>query len=303
MAGKDEKDSVSDTPMDMLGPFGSLFEAQNKAMRDMMAGVFQTTGAADAGTQSALPLSQLLPTNVGSEELGEWAKAGAELQQMWLEFVTSQAQSAAQRAEEPSNLLDPRQWLMVAQSMAKQLPQSFEAPAKLAQESMQLWQGVLGNLASSFGHGAETPEPAGQTLPRTDRRFADPAWREIPAFALLHQTYLMLAEYFKQSAASIEGLDKEKKQQLEFAVEALSEALSPANFLLTNPVVMKRTVETKGQNLVRGMRHLITDLKRGQLSHTDPNAFTLGKNLASTPGKVVQRNAAVSADPVFTGDG
>ena len=63
--------------------------------------------------------------------------------------------------------------------------------------------------------------------------------------------------------------------------------MSPANFLLTNPVVLKRTLETKGQNLVRGMRHLITDLERGQLTHTDPDAFTLGENLAATPGKVV----------------
>ncbi len=287
MAGKDEKDSGSDTPMDMLASFGSLFELQSKAMRDMMAGVFKGPGAADTQTQAALPLSELLPTNVSSEELGEWTRAGAELQQMWLEFVAGQAQSAAQRAADPKNLFDPGQWLMVAQSMAKQVPQSFEAPAKLAQESMQLWQGVLGNLVSSVGPGTETPEAAEHVLPRKDKRFADPAWREIPAFALLHQTYLMLAEYFKQSAASIEGLDSEKKQQLVFAVEALSEALSPANFLLTNPVVMKRTVETKGQNLVRGMRHLITDLRRGQLTHTDPDAFTLGKNLASTPGKVV----------------
>ena len=92
---------------------------------------------------------------------------------------------------------------------------------------------------------------------------------------------------WQQGIPSIRLTNKEKKQQLVFAVEALSEALSPANFLLTNPVVMKRTVETKGQNLVRGMRHLITDLKRGQLTHTDPDAFTLGENLAATPGKVV----------------
>ena len=131
-------------------------------------------------------------------------------------------------------------------------------------------------------------EGSGETgLPRKDRRFSDPAWSAHPAYALMHQTYLMVAEYFREAAASMEGIDKEKKLQLKFAVDALTEAMSPANFMATNPVVMKRTVETKGQNLVSGMRHLITDLKRGQLTHTDPDAFKLGENLAATPGKVV----------------
>ena len=122
---------------------------------------------------------------------------------------------------------------------------------------------------------------------RKDRRFADPAWQDHPAFMLIHQTYLMLAEYFRKSAIELEGLDAEKQRQLQFAVSALSDAMSPGNFLLTNPVVLKRTMETKGQNLVRGMRHLIADLTRGQLTHSDPDAFTLGENLAATPGKVV----------------
>src|SRR3546814_3221198 len=90
----------------------------------------------------------------------------------------------------------------------------------------------------------------------------------------------MLAEFFTRSARQAEGIAPEKKQQLEFAVNSLVDALSPSNFLATNPVVLKRTIETRGQNLVKGMRHLITDLKRGQLTHTDPDAFTLGVNLA-----------------------
>ena len=85
----------------------------------------------------------------------------------------------------------------------------------------------------------------------------------------------------------MEGLDKAKRQQLEFAVSALAEAMSPDNFIALNPVVMKRTMETKGANLVRGMQHLVNDMKRGQLTHTDPDAFKLGENLAASPGKVV----------------
>ncbi len=262
-----------------FAPFTTLLEQQGKAMRDMFA------SASASGSTTPPTLAEFMPQGVAATDLAQWAKASAELQQMWLEFMAHQAKSAAQTATDGKNMLDPAQWLMVSQSMAKQLPTgSLEAPARLAQESLELWKGVLGRFAGSIG----ASEPSGDAeMPRKDRRFADPAWREQPAFALLHQTYLMLAEYFRDAAANMKGLDSEKRRQLQFAVGALSEAMSPDNFLLSNPVVMKRTVETKGQNLVRGMRHLINDLKRGQLTHTDPNAFTLGENLAASPGKVV----------------
>jgi polyhydroxyalkanoate synthase len=228
------------------------------------------------------------PIQIDPAELGEWAKAGGELQQMWLEFAAHQAREQAEKAAQGVNPLDPAQWLVISQSMLQQIPKGlFEAQGRIAQETIQLWQGVAGNLLSQPGSAGEDDAPALPELPRSDRRFADPAWREHPAYAIMHQTYLMLADYFRQSVQSMDGLDAEKRQQLEFAVGALTEAMSPGNFVLTNPVVLKRTMETRGQNLVRGMRHLINDLKRGQLTHTDPDAFTLGENLAATPGKVV----------------
>jgi polyhydroxyalkanoate synthase len=151
---------------------------------------------------------------------------------------------------------------------------------KLLTDSMQLWNALL----SQYQGGSESEEPS---LPRKDRRFADPRWRDQPVFALLHQAYLLYAEQLTQLAENTEGLNPDRKEQLRFATRTLTEALSPANFPLTNPVVLERTLETKGNNLVRGMEHLLTDIKRGQLTHTDPNAFELGRNIAMTPGKVV----------------
>ncbi|HSF11951.1 MAG TPA: class I poly(R)-hydroxyalkanoic acid synthase [Erythrobacter sp.] len=250
-----------------------FFTMQNDALRDMMPG----TGA-----------SALMAPAFDAGELGEWASTGAQLQQLWLDFVTHQATAAAEKAAKGANPLDPAQWMVLAQSMLGQMPKGLaEAQAKLAQDQLQLWSGVMERFVSGAASGGlgESPDPA--ALPRTDRRFADPAWREHPAFVLLHQTYLMLADYFRTSVKGMDGIDPAKRQQLEFAVGALAEAMSPDNFLALNPVVLKRTVETKGANLVRGMQHLINDLKRGQLTHTDPNAFRLGENLAATPGKVV----------------
>lgn len=250
-----------------------FFGMQANAMRDMMSG---------AGIES------LLPQGTGADELGEWASASAQLQQMWLEFAAHQSKAATEKAAMGSNMLDPAQWLVISQSMFSQLPQGlFAAQAKLAQDQLQLWQGVMERFVSGASGGAMTEAPDVAALPKSDRRFADPAWREHPAFVLLHQTYLMLAEYFRTSVKAMDGLDKAKRQQLEFAIGALTEAMSPDNFVALNPVVMKRTVESRGQNLVRGMQHLINDMKRGQLTHTDPDAFRLGENLAATPGKVV----------------
>jgi polyhydroxyalkanoate synthase len=258
-----------------------FLDMQGEAMRELFANAL-------GGQFGPEQLKGMMPQGVDPGELGEWASAATQLQQLWLDFAAYQATQAAEKATKGATPLDPAQWLTISQGMLGQMPKGlFEAQAKLTQDSLQLWQGVAQSFLSGAATGAasEAPDPA--SLPKNDRRFADPAWREHPAFLLLHQTYLMLAEYFKGAVKNMQGLDPVKRQSLEFAVSALAEAMSPDNFLLTNPVVMKRTVETRGANLVRGMQHLINDLKRGQLTHTDPDAFRLGENLAATPGKVV----------------
>ena len=156
----------------------------------------------------------------------------------------------------------------------------------LQEQAAQLgdWQEIAAKGAPIWSEFAERLKPAEH---RDDKRFADPAWREQPFFDLLHQTYLMLAEQLTALADTAEGLAPDKREQLRFAVAAATDALSPDNFALTNPVALNKAIETKGASLVKGLEHLIADLARGQLSHTDPHAFTLGENIAITPGKVV----------------
>ncbi len=251
-------------------PFRAFFDMQGEAMREMMRMV-TPEGLA------SLPQGMAGGQQFNPGDLGEWASAANQLQAMWLHFVKEKAQDAAGK----SSAFDPNQLMLMAQSLTRQMPASpLEAAQKFAGDAMAVWQSAFAGLAA--GDNAQPADP-----PRKDRRFADPAWQEHPAFALLHQTYLMLAEYFTRAVNEVDGIDKEKRRQLEFAVTSLVEAMSPDNFILTNPVVLKRTMETKGQNLVRGMQHLINDLKRGQLTHTDSDAFTLGENLAASPGKVI----------------
>lgn len=258
----DPKDFLKDSGE----PFRAFFDMQGEAMSEMM-GEFGMPGMENSAKLTG--------------DAGEFAQVAREIQSMWFEFMADRTQGAGSG----SNPFDPAQWLTLAQGMAKQMPTDpIETAQKMAKDSMEIWQGVLGSFIGGVT-GENKPEV--DPLPRTDRRFAAEEWRAHPAFALLHQTYLMMAEYFVGAAKQVEGIAPEKRKQLEFATTALVDAMSPDNFILTNPVVLKRTIETKGQNLLKGMRHLINDLKKGQLTHTDAEAFELGVNLAATPGKVV----------------
>jgi len=230
--------------------------------------------------QQFMPGMAPMAPMAGSADMGEWADVSGKLQKMWLEH-----QAAMAASNEPQlALVDPMQWMGAMQNWYSQMPLSEPGTQKqLWEDSLELWTTVLGR----YGVGPEAVTEDERALPRSDRRFADRRWSDQPAFALIHQTYLLLAERLHGMVDEIEGLPESKREQLRFATRAMVEAISPANFPMMNPIVLERTLETKGQNLVKGMEHLTTDLKKGQLTHVDPDAFELGKNIAVTPGKVV----------------
>jgi len=214
--------------------------------------------------------------------IGEWGESARKLQQMWLDFHRQQALPTA-----PMPLMaDPAQWLELMQAWTQQMPLlDPERQQRLMREGFALWSDIASQFQAS---GAGAPGEGGEiTLPRKDRRFADPAWRQQPVFALLHQTYLLLAERIAEAVDAIEGIEQADREQLRFATKSVLDAMSPANFPLTNPIVLERAIETQGQNLARGMERLAADLERGQLTHTDSSAFRVGENIACTPGQVI----------------
>jgi polyhydroxyalkanoate synthase len=127
----------------------------------------------------------------------------------------------------------------------------------------------------------------GEKRETKDRRFAAPEWRDNPLFDTIRQTYLALADKMLGSVEEIEGVDDETRHKLKFAVRNLVDAMSPSNFALTNPQVLKRTIETRGENLLKGLANMLKDIASGQMTQSKPGAFEVGKNLATTPGKVI----------------
>ena len=259
-------DPINDDPP----AFEDLVRQQGETMRALFAPFAPALmGGGTAMTTMAEPA-----------DLQHWGMSAAKLQKMWLDFAAEQGGTAEAALVK---MVDPAKWAALFGEWQKAMPLSaWETQQKLWQDSMSLWTTVLGG----YGLGTAKPDAAPE-LPRTDRRFKDAKWRETPLFALIHQTYLLLSEQLAAMAEQVDGVSPEKKEQIRFMTRVLTDALSPANFPLTNPLVIERTLETRGDNLVRGAEHLITDLKRGQLTHTDPDAFELGRNIAVTPGKVV----------------
>jgi polyhydroxyalkanoate synthase subunit PhaC len=248
-----------------------LFEAMFRAPQQLLAQLMP--GMAAAGEDEA----------VG--ELSQWSAATQRMQRAWHEFQQDKAAESAGWL--PQILTDPAGWQEIGQNWLQGHPLTDpDAQKKLWDDSLALWEGVLGQYG--IGPRAAEKGKGGPALPRKDRRFADPKWREQPFFALVHQTYLLLAEQMLALADQTEGVDPARREQLKFAVRTLVEALSPANFPLTNPLVLQKAVETKGESLAKGFEHLLSDLRQGQLTHVKPGAFKLGENLAATPGKVVR---------------
>jgi len=168
-------------------------------------------------------------------------------------------------------------------------------PARLMQAQFQLWQDYI-NLVNSATRRfmGEEAEPLVSPA-KDDKRFRDPAWQEGAIFDFIKQSYLLSARWIQSVVKNVEGLDEKTAQKVDFYTRQFVDAVAPTNFVLTNPQVLRTTFETGGENLVKGLEHLLEDLERGkgqlQIKMTDPDAFKIGGNIVLTPGKVVYQNA------------
>jgi polyhydroxyalkanoate synthase len=222
----------------------------------------------------------------GAEPL-ELARAMAGIAEQSQRLVADFIARNQERLNEP----DP---LNVGRAFTEMTARLMADPQKLIQAQMSLWQDYM-NLWQNTARrmmGQETEPLIAPT--KDDRRFKDAAWQDNQLFDFIKQSYLLTARWLQNTVDQVDGLDDKTAKKIDFYTRQFVDAMAPSNFVLTNPEVLRATIESRGENLVKGLQHLLADLERGKgklsISMTDYEAFEVGKNIAVTPGKVVFQN-------------
>jgi len=175
----------------------------------------------------------------------------------------------------------------VAEYWLSDSARTADLQARLAKSYLDL----LGSMARRMS--GEAPEPAIEPSPR-DKRFSDPEWKSNQFFDFVLQLYLLTTRWVQELVRDADGLDPQTRRKAEFYALQIINALAPSNFVLTNPDVLRTTVLSSGDNLVRGMKMLAEDIEAGhgtlRVRQSDPSSLTVGVDLALTPGKVIFQN-------------
>lgn len=215
----------------------------------------------------------------------DWWSLALKTQELALNSMGGQVKDAAAYSQDPFSLINPyldwlnhsiREPMHVAQTTA-------EFWSKTTRLYCNVWQSLLGM----------TVEPVIE--PDTgDRRFYDSAWSDHPGYDFIKQLYLLYADLIYQSFNGETPLSEKDAEKLRFFMQLWIDAVAPTNFVLTNPSVTREAIRTNGVSLINGYRNFLKDWERSgeqfKVSLSDPDAFELGKNIATTPGKVVFQN-------------
>jgi polyhydroxyalkanoate synthase subunit PhaC len=158
---------------------------------------------------------------------------------------------------------------------------------KIAKGYLDLWGSTMRRLVGEEAMPAIAPSPR-------DKRFADPEWKSNQFFDFVMQLYLLTTQWAQDLVHNADGLDPHTRKKAEFYVNQITNALAPSNFVLTNPEVLRETLASSGDNLVRGMKMLAEDIESGngtlRIRQSDPTNLVVGVNMATTPGKVIFQN-------------
>ena len=172
--------------------------------------------------------------------------------------------------------------------------EAVQNPAKLIEHQVAFWGKSVAHFMEAQQALAKGKLEAPEDRTPKDRRFANPLWETHPYFNYVKQQYLINAEALQTAVSDVSDLDPREKQRLQYFSRQIVDMMSPTNFLATNPDALERAVATEGESLIKGLENLISDLEanNGELivRLADESAFELGRNIATSPGKVVFRN-------------
>src|SRR5690348_15457438 len=217
-------------------------------------------------------------TNIGGaamptlEDWQHWTLVMGRAQQMLVEFWAEQMKAGQAIPA----------WSPPAFGFGDQTPAAD--PMALMSAGAQAWAKGLESWGKMLGGAA--PAPAAE---RKDRRFAAPEWSENPIFGTIKNSYLQISDQLLGTVDQSENIDPETREKLRFATRRFVDAMSPSNFALTNPQVLKRIMERRSETLLQGPTNMLKDIAAGQLTQTKAGVCEVGRNLAMTPGKVVKQ--------------
>ncbi len=234
---------------------------------------------AEASPEKTQP--QILDPVTLAHRLAELAERSQHIGQI----ILQQQQGKALNVD-PLNMAQA--WMAMGQHFLHNPKDFWEAQAALARDYFSLWQYTSQRLLGEHPTPVAAPDS-------TDKRFKAAEWQENPVFDYLKQSYLLTTQWLQDVLEDAKDeLSSKDRLKVDFVVRQLSDALSPSNFAATNPEVLRATLESGGENLVKGLENLLNDLERGKghllIKMTDPNAFVIGENVAASAGEVVFEN-------------
>lgn len=232
-----------------------------------------------------------LPVDVGAVDLDRFSRNMARLVEEGgkaLAAYLKPRESGEIKADGADQIADAIKTLgTVVEYWMKDPQRAVEAQTSIAKPYLELWAATMKRMAGEEAKPVAEPSP-------TDKRFADPDWSRHQFYDFVKQAYLIGTRWAEELVKNAEGLDEHTRHKAEFYTRQIVNALSPSNFVLTNPELMRETLASNAENLVRGMRMLAEDIEAGKghlrIRQSDSSMFEVGRNLATTPGKVIYQN-------------
>jgi polyhydroxyalkanoate synthase subunit PhaC len=251
----------------------------------------QSTGTPASEPKAAPPAPETAAARQASADIENFAKNIARMVEEGGKALAAylkpreQGRIKDQRADEITDMVKTLGHVMEYWMSDPQ--RAFDVQSRLAKSYLDLWASTVKRMAG------EPTAPVAKPDPR-DKRFADPEWSTNQFFDFLKQVYLLSTDWANKLVTDAQGLDARERHKAEFYIRQIANAVAPSNFVLTNPELLRETLSSNAENLVRGMQMLAQDIEAGggdlRIRQSDSSRFEVGRNLALTPGKVVYQN-------------
>jgi polyhydroxyalkanoate synthase len=260
----------------------------NHSGRDSATSTPPKTESEPAKQSTAPPEAEAYKIGDPGEFARNMVRVGVQSQKLLADYFKRQADKVGIEPLDPLNISGT--FMELLRGMVADPAIVMEAQFDLWRNYMTLWERTARRMMGGEAEPLVAPAPG-------DKRFRDKEWQENQIFDFIKQSYLLTANWLQTTVAKVDdNLDSATRRRINFYTKQFVDALAPTNFVMTNPEVLRATLQSNGENLVNGLNNLLEDLDRGegQLSiRQTADAFTLGENIATAPGKVIFRNELI----------